>query len=210
MTPHPETHRHAAAHSGPGRPRAYDEAVVLLAALEVFRRQGFEATSLDDLTAAMGISRSSLYAAFGSKQDVLLAALKAYSGRALEALREIAAAPGGTAVPAMLAALANPSGGKHGCLLVNCITELAPQNEDVADLGRRHLEAIEQMIAETLSPDAPRLALDRARALTALAIGTLTLRKSGLPADHIDAALGQGLAGLLQIPLDAGAHPPSG
>ncbi|MFN4008592.1 TetR/AcrR family transcriptional regulator [Pannonibacter sp.] len=210
MSPRADQSRSSAAHSGPGRPRAYDEDQVLMAALELFRRQGFEATSLDDLTGAMGISRSSLYAAFGSKHDVLLAALRTYSGRALTALRAIAAAPGGEAVPAMLAALANPVSGNHGCLLVNCITELAPQNEDVADLGRRHLEAIEQLIAETLSPDAPALALDRARALTALAIGTLTLRKSGLPADHIDAALGQGLAALLQSPLDAAARPPSG
>ncbi|NBN78251.1 TetR family transcriptional regulator [Microvirga tunisiensis] len=197
MTPRADTARSAGAQAGPGRPRAYDEAEVLMAALEVFRRQGFEATSLDDLTGAMGISRSSLYAAFGSKQDVLLAALRTYSAKALAALRDIAAADRAGAVPAMLTALANPSGGPHGCLLVNCITELAPQNEEVADLGRRHLEAIERMVADSLGPDGSPVALDRARALTALAIGTLTLRKSGLPAGQIEAALVQGIAALV-------------
>ncbi|MEH0072072.1 TetR/AcrR family transcriptional regulator [Pannonibacter sp. Pt2-lr] len=87
------------------------------------------------MTQAMGISRSSLYAAFGSKQDVLLAALRRYSATALETLKSIGDAPHAhraEAVSAMLRALADPSGGKHGCLLVNCITELAPQNEEVA------------------------------------------------------------------------------
>ena len=193
----------AGATAGPGRPRSYDEGEVLRAALELFRRQGFEATSLDDLTQAMGISRSSLYAAFGSKQDVLLAALRRYSATALETLKSIGDAPHAhraEAVAAMLRALADPSGGKHGCLLVNCITELAPQNEEVAALGRRHLERIEAVIAEALDENGPESLRGRARALAALAIGTLTLRKSGLDEAYITSALDEGLARLLAPP----------
>lgn len=174
---------------GPGRPRAYDEAAALDAALQVFWTQGFEATTLDELTAAMGLSRSSFYAGFGSKERVLLAALSAYSDSALEALAELARKPDGQAVPAMLSALADPNGGPRGCMLVNCIAEMAPHNEEVAAVGRRHLDRIERLFAEALSPDDPDAAAGRARALSALAIGTLTLRKSGLPPEAISAAL---------------------
>lgn len=179
--------------SGPGRPRCYDQAAALDAALQVFWSQGFEATSVDDLTRAMGISRSSFYAAFGSKEQVFLAALKAYSERALAALEEMSHEPGDP-VPAMLSALASPDGGPRGCLLVNCITELAPHHPEVAGVGRAHLARIERLIAEALSPQDPDAAADRARALAALAIGTLTLRKSGLSAEAIDAVLKQGHA----------------
>lgn len=179
---------------GPGRPRAYDERAALDAALQVFWTKGFEATKLDELTAAMGLSRSSFYAGFGSKEQVLLAALSAYSDTALAALAELAHKPGGDAVPAMLAALADPKGGPRGCMLVNCITELAPHNEEVADVGRRHLDRIERLFAEALSPDDPDAAADRARALSALAIGTLTLRKSGLAPEAISAVLAEAQA----------------
>lgn len=178
--------------SGPGRPREYDEAAALDAALQLFWSQGFEATTLDELTAAMGISRSSFYAGFGSKERVLLAALSAYSDAALAALSELARASEGEAVPAMLSALADPNGGPRGCMLVNCIAELAPHNEEVAAMGRRHLDRIERLFAEALSPDDPAAAADKARALSALAIGTLTLRKSGLSPDAISAALEAG------------------
>ncbi|MEW5421275.1 TetR/AcrR family transcriptional regulator [Amorphus sp. 3PC139-8] len=180
--------------SGPGRPRCYDEAAALDAALQVFWSQGFEATSIDDLTSAMGISRSSFYSAFGSKEQVFLAALKAYSARALGALQDMSQQPAGDPVPAMLSALASPDGGPRGCLLVNCITELAPHHPEVAAVGRAHLARIERLIAEALSPADPEAATDRARALAALAIGTLTLRKSGLSAEAIDAVLKQGHA----------------
>ena len=55
----------------------------LQAALLVFWRSGYAAASLDDLTAAMGLSRSSFYGAFGTKHDVLLAGVKLYADGAM-------------------------------------------------------------------------------------------------------------------------------
>ncbi len=162
---------------------------MLDAALQVFWRQGYEATSLDDLTAAMGLSRSSFYSAFGSKQGVFIAALRSYSEAALQALQELSDPKGDDPVSAMMAALADPEGGPRGCMLVNCITELAPHQEEVAAIGRRHLERIEDLFARAISPDDPEKGRDKARALSALAIGTLTLRKSGVAPDQISSAL---------------------
>jgi len=66
-----------------GRPRSFDREIALERAMQVFWRQGYEATSLNDLTAAMGINPPSLYAAFGDKEHLFLAAVERYenSGR---------------------------------------------------------------------------------------------------------------------------------
>ena len=61
-----------------GRQREFDADDALAAALDVFRRQGFEGTSLTDLTRAMGITRPSLYAAFGNKEELFRKALERY------------------------------------------------------------------------------------------------------------------------------------
>src|SRR3990170_350601 len=62
-----------------GRPRAFDPDAVLDRALEVFWRQGYEGTALSDLTAAMGINRPSLYAAFGNKEELYRKVLDRYA-----------------------------------------------------------------------------------------------------------------------------------
>jgi AcrR family transcriptional regulator len=61
-----------------GRPREFDCAHALDKALHVFWQRGYEGTSLTDLTEAMGISRPSLYAAFGNKEELFRRALDRY------------------------------------------------------------------------------------------------------------------------------------
>ncbi|PZE56973.1 TetR/AcrR family transcriptional regulator [Curtobacterium sp. MCPF17_001] len=62
-----------------GRPRSFDLDDALDRAVEVFWRQGYNGTSLDDLTSAMGINRPSLYAAFGNKESTFRKALARYA-----------------------------------------------------------------------------------------------------------------------------------
>lgn len=59
----------------PGRPRGFDREEVLTQVYKTFRSRGFAATSLDDIAAATGLNRPSLYAAFGDKRAMYLAAI---------------------------------------------------------------------------------------------------------------------------------------
>jgi AcrR family transcriptional regulator len=61
-----------------GRPIAFDKDAALEAAMLLFWERGYEGTSLDDLTAAMGLSRSSIYGAFGDKKELFSQAAQRY------------------------------------------------------------------------------------------------------------------------------------
>jgi AcrR family transcriptional regulator len=62
-----------------GRPRSFDRDEVLDAAVMVFWEKGYEGASIGDLTEAMGIQRPSLYATFGNKRDLFIAAIDRYA-----------------------------------------------------------------------------------------------------------------------------------
>jgi AcrR family transcriptional regulator len=61
-----------------GRPREFDIDEALAAALRVFWARGYDGASLNDLTEAMGITRPSLYAAFGNKETLFCKSLDLY------------------------------------------------------------------------------------------------------------------------------------
>ncbi len=72
-----------------GRPRAYQPDVALGQALELFRKDGFAATSLDDLSAATGMNRPSLYSAFGDKRELYIKSYARYRADARAAMIDI-------------------------------------------------------------------------------------------------------------------------
>src|SRR5436305_437929 len=72
-----------------GRPRRYEPEVALAKALDLFRKAGFAATSLDDLSAATGMNRPSLYAAFGDKRELYIRAYARYRADARAAMVDI-------------------------------------------------------------------------------------------------------------------------
>src|SRR3954467_9537196 len=72
-----------------GRPRAYEPDVALGKALDLFRKDGFAATSLDALSAATGMNRPSLYGAFGDKRELYIKSYRRYRDEARTAAAEI-------------------------------------------------------------------------------------------------------------------------
>src|SRR3982750_105832 len=72
-----------------GRPRAYEPDEALGKALDLFRKGGFAATSLDDLSAATGMNRPSLYGAFGDKRDLYIKAYQHYRERSRVSMVEL-------------------------------------------------------------------------------------------------------------------------
>jgi AcrR family transcriptional regulator len=72
-----------------GRPRTYEPEVALGKALDLFRKEGFAATSLDDLSAATGMNRPSLYGAFGDKRELYIKSYQRYREDARAAMAGI-------------------------------------------------------------------------------------------------------------------------
>ena len=110
--------------ASPGRPRAFCVAQALDRALQVFWEKGYEGASLSDLTAAMGINRPSLYAAYGNKEELFRKALARYAQNVESFLGEHLARPTAReAVESLLGALVDALScpdNPQGCLTVRC------------------------------------------------------------------------------------------
>src|SRR5947209_3306000 len=76
-----------------GRPRDFDEGQALQSAMRAFWDRGYHATSIAELVEATGVHRNSLYATFGDKKTLFLAALDNYIEGALQRFQEQLAAP---------------------------------------------------------------------------------------------------------------------
>jgi AcrR family transcriptional regulator len=76
-----------------GRPRAYEPEVALGKALDLFRKDGFAATSLDDLSVATGMNRPSLYGAFGDKRELYIKSYARYRADSRAAIADALKTP---------------------------------------------------------------------------------------------------------------------
>ena len=72
-----------------GRPRAYDPDLALTKAMDVFWKDGFAGTSLDELSAATGMNRPSLYGAFGDKRELYIKAYQHYRERSRAGMADL-------------------------------------------------------------------------------------------------------------------------
>ena len=147
-----------------GRPLSFDRDAALREAMLTFWRHGYEATSVSDLTAAMGVSAPSLYGAFGDKKRLFLEAVRLYAGDPQAMAQAVdAAANSREAARELMTAAAVAYTGEDtpkGCLLASATASGSAASADVrqavADIRRgvqRLLcDRVERDIAEGLLP----------------------------------------------------------
>lgn len=112
-----------------GRPRGFDDAEALNAAMMLFWRKGYRVTSMDDLVETMGVPRASIYQVFGDKRTLFIQCLDLYGSRFAERMKQVMATEpdGKRALGAILNASADrltSSTGPPGCLRCEATAEL--------------------------------------------------------------------------------------
>jgi AcrR family transcriptional regulator len=179
-----------------GRPLSFDRAAALEQAMLAFWRHGYESTSIAELTAAMGVTPPSLYAAFGDKKQLFLEAMQRYAGdRATIAAALDAAVSARAGVAAMLDGAAIAFTGATtppGCLLASATASGSAASADVraavaavrAEVGALLRRRIERDIA-----NGDLAAGSNAQALADLVIATIqgmsVLARDGVPRQRL-------------------------
>lgn len=144
-----------------GRPRTFDEKEVLLAAMNAFWTKGYAATSMKDLTGAMGISGPSIYAAFGDKRELYLKTIDRYADVdgcapivAFEEAETVEDAVRGF-LREVVYYSTHDDGTPRGCFLASCVATTVGEVEGVA-------ERMEKAICDTDARIASRFEREKA------------------------------------------------
>jgi TetR/AcrR family transcriptional repressor of nem operon len=183
------------------RPRTFEETAALDAAIGCFWRRGYEATSVRDLAAAMGISGTSLYNTFEDKHALFVRALERYmDSAARERIARLETSlPPRAAIREFIAGVIDRSVDDHdrrGCFLINSALEVAPHDPRLGAEIAARLGEIEQFFhrmivagqAEGTIAHA-RDASDLARLLLGILLGIRVLART-----NPDRALLEGMA----------------
>ncbi|NQE60546.1 TetR/AcrR family transcriptional regulator [Caulobacter sp. RHG1] len=191
---------------GRGRPRAFDREDALAKATHLFWRKGYEATSISDLTAVMGIGSPSLYAAFGSKEALYMAALGHYQARYEASVwRRFNSAP--TAREAVEALLTDSAAALTGSLpdVPNgCMVTLSSvaDHADLAELVRAArsvtLERLEARLTRAVAAGEVPASIDiraLARFVQTVQNGMSILARDGAPRVELEAVAQMTMAG---------------
>ncbi len=174
-----------------GRPREFDMNAALDQAIRVFREQGYNATSIPDLIAAMGLASGSIYKAFRDKRAVFLAAYDRYTLLRNEQIAAVVrtAKPARERLRDLLAFYVESARGvegRRGCLVVGSAVELAAVDREIAARVSASLARNEAFLADLIrqghaDKSIPgRIEADEtARVLVCLTQGLRVVGKSG-------------------------------
>ncbi|SHN61859.1 TetR/AcrR family transcriptional regulator [Bradyrhizobium erythrophlei] len=141
---------------GRGRPAVFDRGAALNAAMKLFWERGYEGTSFDDLTAAMGISASSFYNSFGSKEELYCEATRTYrewAGQWFFAILNDPSIDTKTAFARLFEATAEEfTRGDHplGCMISLAGTHCSPGMKNIRDMMAEHRAFSESAMAERI------------------------------------------------------------
>lgn len=183
------------------RPRTFDEDDVIAAAREEFWNRGYAATSVDDLTAATGLGKGSLYGAFGDKHSLYLRALDDYIASSLEGVRATLRDPRYGAYDRLARHICGQTkavvaeNNRRGCLMAKSAAELAGTDDAVEQkVGSAYASWRDELVTcireaqRDGSIDARRNAQALASALLAFMRGQEALHKGGAKPAQLKAA----------------------
>ena len=183
------------------RIREFDEEKVLEAAMQLFWEKGYEATSLSDLTARMGIQRPSIYSTFGDKKELFEAALRRYTtSRAADIRARLQSHASVKQAFAIffeeVIATEYTKDLSNGCFCINTMVELAPHDERFEILTREHQLYLAVIFQETIERGIQSGELEEetdakslAQALIVALIGLTVMMKSQPQKSFIDNAI---------------------
>ena len=132
------------------RPPEFDRSRAVNKALVLFWHKGYQASSLADLLTAMGIGRSSFYAAFTDKRSLFIECLDLFSARTLELLHHARGEmPPVDALQSFfernfIGARGAGVKGHWGCMLVNTVLEMADVDDELAARASHHLGELQR------------------------------------------------------------------
>lgn len=126
------------------RPRKFDERDVLVAVRQQFNETGYHGTSVDDLSRATGLSKGSLYGAFGDKEALFQRVFEEYCTSSEEGVAALLEGPEDQALGRLRNWLRSPEGctDRRGCLLAKATAELAWENDTIATRSHAAYETL--------------------------------------------------------------------
>jgi len=175
---------------GKGRPREFDEDLVIAAITDLFWAHGFEAVSITDIEKATGLHKGSLYAAFGSKQAMYLRALADYETRVvIQGCRTLRGAedPQAALEGFMSAPIeaAYGSGDFRGCFLCNASADRAASCDETRGKVAKGYASLESALIHTVGRAMPYLSEDertqKARLLLVTYSGLRVMARAKVP-----------------------------
>ncbi len=142
-----------------GRPREFDEDAALEAAMRIFWEKSYEGATIADLTEAMGINRSSMYAAFGDKESIFRRVMERYRAERMTYIRQALAQSSLRKVVAGLiygtAEFLSTPDNPRGCLLIQgalaCGTDAEPVKQAMIDWRKGGQAALKKRLQQAQS-----------------------------------------------------------